>query len=106
MLLNKDEMAALRKKSETEEAMSPGGKAMDYAGMGRPAAQPMPMRSQRQWCAACAGAVASKQALCLVLSQSTDDALHLLHSTASVLPARCADADSGFTRRSAGVDGR
>ena len=106
MLLNKDEMAALRKKNETEEAMSPGSKAMDYAGMGRPAAQPMPMRigcaslllgaqilldcapgsrsvpclcskqvpnkrlcsrehksARRQCCAACAGAVASKQAL-------------------------------------------
>jgi hypothetical protein len=32
MLLNKDEVAALKKKSESEEAMSPGGKAMDFAG--------------------------------------------------------------------------
>jgi len=33
MLLNKDEMAALKKKSETEEAMSPGGKTTDFAGV-------------------------------------------------------------------------
>ena len=32
MLLNKDEMAALKKKSEAEEASSPGGKATDFAG--------------------------------------------------------------------------
>ena len=80
MLLNKDEMAALRKKSETEEAMSPGGKAMDYAGMGRPAAQPMPMRSRRQWCAACAGAVASKQALCLEPKHGRCVAFNAQHS--------------------------
>jgi len=62
MLLNKDEMAALKNKSETEEAMSPGGKAMDYAGMSRPAARPMPMRGGQR-CAAGADAVASKQEL-------------------------------------------
>jgi len=36
MLLNKDEMAALKKKSETEEAMSPGGKTTDFAGVTLP----------------------------------------------------------------------
>ena len=32
MLLNKDEIAALKKKTEAEEARSPGGKATDFAG--------------------------------------------------------------------------
>jgi len=35
MLLNKDEIAAIKKKAEADDARSPGGKTTDFAGAQR-----------------------------------------------------------------------